>query len=127
MKSNIDKVYSKLPKTELATEKVELAMDFNAILKELQADIKKSNKQEVSLSKLAKSFIDAKSPDRSGLAANREKKVNAFFKDFSKKANELGIDVKTTQFFKEYQLAQDLVDQLKDTAMEVKSIIKSIK
>ena len=132
MKSNIEKVYSRLPKTdlseiELATQKIELAMDFSAILKELQADVSKSNKQQAQLEKIAKQFIAAKSPDRSGVPANRQKKVNAFYKDFEKKAKDLGIDVRTTQFYKEYQNALDLIDQVKDTVMEVKSIIKSVK
>ena len=132
MKSNIEKVYSRLPKTELseielATQKIELAMDFSAILKELQADVSKSNKQQAQLEKIAKQFIDAKSPDRSGVPANRQKKVNAFYKDFEKKAKDLGIDVRTTQFYKEYQTALDLIDQVKDTVMEVNSIIKSVK
>ena len=132
MKSNIEKVYSKLPKVELsevelATQKVELALDFKAILKELESDVAKSNKQQGQLAKLAKSFIAAKNPDRSGVPANRQKGVNAFYKDYAKKAGELGIDVKGTMFFKEYQLALDLIDQLKDTSMEIKNIIKSIK
>ena len=132
MKSNIQKVYSKLPKTdlsevELATQKVELAMDFNSILKELQSDVSQSNKQQAQLEKIAKQFVAAKNPDMSGVPSNREKGVNAFYKDFSKKAKELGIDVRTTMFYKEYQTALDLIDQLKDTVMEVKTIIKSVK
>ena len=47
MKSNIEKVYSKLPKTELATQKVELGVaddiskavtDAKTVLKELSED-----------------------------------------------------------------------------------------
>ena len=136
MKSRLEIILEKLPnqevelsahKIELATQKIELAMDFSAILKELQADVSKSNKQQAQLEKIAKQFIDAKSPDRSGVPANRQKKVNAFYKDFEKKAKDLGIDVRTTQFYKEYQTALDLIDQVKDTVMEVNSIIKSVK
>ena len=113
-------------KTELESQKVELGQEFSSILKDLSKNVSDSNKQAAQMSKLAKSFIQAKNPDRSGVAKARSSKVNSYFKDYSKKASALDIDVKTTQFYKEYQKALDLIGQLEDNANEIKSIIKSI-
>jgi hypothetical protein len=123
-------VFNKLfkeEKTELATQKIELAMDFDSILKDLKKDVANSNKQVAQMSKHAKAFIQAKNPDRSGVAKGRASKVSSFFKDYSKKANDLGIDVKKTMFYKEYLNALDFIGQLNKDVDDVKSILKSVK
>ena len=86
--NNLKKVYKHLNKEELFVQKVELAMDFNSILKEVKNDLSKIEKQASQLNKLASSFAKAKNPDRSGVPQNRRKKIETFFKEFSKKAND---------------------------------------
>jgi len=123
-------VFNKLfkeDKTELATQKIELAMDFSLILKDLNKDVDVTNKQQDLLSKHAKSFIQAKNPDRSGRIKFQSGRVKAFYKDFSKKAADLGIKVESTMFYKEYQQALDLISQLEDNIGEIKGIVNSVK
>ena len=123
-------VFNKLfkeEKVELATQKVELAMDFNSILKDLNKDVDATNKQQAIISKHAKAFIQAKNPDRSGRVKFQSGRVKAFYKDFSKKAADLGIKVESTMFYKEYQQALNLISQLEDNVGEIKSIVNSVK
>ena len=59
-------VFNKLfkeEKTELATQKIELAMDFKTILKGLEKSLQESDKQIAQISKHAKAYIQAKNPD----------------------------------------------------------------
>ena len=125
--SNYKRVLKHLNKEELSKQNVELAMDFSAILKELTNDVSKTRKQSVQLQKLASSFVKAKNPDRSGVYKNRQQKVNAFYKDFSKKAADLGIDVKSTQFYKEFDNALDLLNELRKLSEDIKASIKAVR
>ena len=125
----LSKLYTKQAesKQELSSEKVELAMDFSSILKQLRGDVDKTNKQTAQMDKAAKAFVAASNPDFTGVPSSRAKDVQAFFKDFSKKAADLGIDVKSTQFYKEYQEALDLVSQLEDNAGQYGQLKKLVK
>ena len=120
-------VFNKLfkeEKTELATQKIELAMDFKTILKGLEKSLQESDKQLAQISKHAKAYIQAKNPERKGVGSSN--KVSAFYKDYSKKANDLGIDVKKTMFYKEYLSALDLISQINGNVDKVKTIKKSV-
>ena len=120
-------VFSKLFKpenVELASQKIELAMDFKTILKELEKSLQESNKQLSQISKHAKAYIQAKNPERKGVGSSN--KVSAFYKDYSKKANDLGIDVKATMFYKEYLDALDLISKINGNVDEVRAIKKSV-
>ena len=125
--SNYKRVLKHLNKEELSKQNVELAMDFSAILKELTNDVSKTRKQASQLEKFASSFVKAKNPDRSGVFKNRQQKVTAFYKDFSKKAADLGIDVKSTQFYKEFDKALDLLNELRKLSEDIKASIKAVR
>ena len=125
--NNLKKVYKHLNKEDLSIQKVELAMDFSSILKELRNDLSKIEKQAAQLNKLASAFAKAKNPDRSGIPQNRRKKIQAFFKDFSKKANDLGIDVKSTQFYKEYTEALGMAGRMEKAIDDIKASKKLVR
>ena len=125
--STIKTVLKHLNKEERSVQKVDLAMDFSSILKELTNDVSKTKKQASDLEKFASSFVKAKNPDRSGVFKNRQKKVTAFYKDFSKKAADLGIDVKSTQFYKEFNKALDLLNELRKLSEDIKASIKAVR
>lgn len=125
--NNLKKVYKHLNKKDLSVQKVELAMDFNSILKEVKNDLSKIEKQASQLNKLASSFAKVKNPDRSGIPQNRRKKIQTFFKEFSKKANDLGIDVKSTVFYKEYLDALDTVGKMERALDDIKASKKLVR
>jgi|TARA_B110000908_G_scaffold167424_1_gene220349 t-SNARE complex subunit (syntaxin) len=125
--NNLKKVYKHLNKKNLSTQKVELAMDFNSILKEVKNDLSKIEKQASQLNKLASSFAKAKNPDLSGVPQNRRKKIQTFFKEFSKKANDLGIDVKSTVFYKEYLDALGTVGKMERGLDDIKASKKLVR
>tara|TARA_R110000803_G_scaffold208449_1_gene277127 strand:- start:59 stop:442 length:384 start_codon:yes stop_codon:yes gene_type:complete len=124
IEKRIFEVLFKEDKTELSTQKVELAMDFKTILKGLEKSLSSSDKQLSAMSKHAKAYIQAKNPERKGVGSSN--KVSSFYKDYSKKANDLGIDVKKTMFYKEYLSALDLISQINANVDKVKAIKKSI-
>ena len=125
--NNLKKVYKYLNKEEMSVQKIDLAMDFSSILKELRNDLGKAEKQAAQLNKLASAFVKASNPDRSGVPQNRLKGVESFFKDFSKKANDLGIDVKSTQFYKEYTEALGMIGKLRRAVDDIKASKKLIR
>ena len=125
--NNLKKVYKHLNKEEMSVQKIELAMEFSSILKQLRKDVGESEKQAAQLSKLASAFVKASNPDISGVPKNRLKKVEAFFKDYSKKANELGIDVKSTMFYKEYTEALGMVGKVERAVNDIKASKKLVR
>ena len=85
MKSNIEKVYSKLPKIELATQKVELGLvdDIETIFD----DVVKQNDKIESLAKELRSV--------SVKTAVKIEKMRKMRTQVEAKAKELGVDVDT--------------------------------
>lgn len=119
-------VYSKLFKSEqvdLASEKVELAMDFSAIKKRVDSRLKELNKIHNTFLKLVPKLEEVKKgySQMKGVATFENKEVEKYFKEFDKKAKDLGIDTKTTQFYKEYLDAIDKVEQMEDIIEDLKA------
>jgi len=127
MKSNIEKVYSRLPKTELAKvelEKVELgiAQDLEKKNKDLFNDLKKADESwknyQDYLSKADKPFKEMiKSYNK---LSNTFSSADTISKQFIKAAKELGVDVKNNKDYK------NIEDNLK-TADDVFKTISSFK
>ena len=124
MKSNIEKVYSKLPKTELA--KVELGSLKNlengvkAAKKEIEYLLKEENKLE--------EFIRAANKHRTGLkgrigqSESLYKAIVSDYNDFKSKAKELGIAIGSMPIEKEFNKASS---ELKSVTKTIDSLTKN--
>lgn len=116
-------------KTELATQKVELAMDFSIITKQTDAALKDTGVAAAKLTKAAAAYADAKKAysQFQNVPNGYQKNVDAYYKDYEKKANELGIDVKSTQFYKEYLDVVQKIGQIADNVGQMKESIAAAK
>jgi len=56
-----------------------------------------------------------------------QKNVDGYYKEYNKKASDLGIDTKTTQFYKEYLDVVSKIGQIADNVGQMKSAIDSAK
>jgi len=127
MKSNIEKVYSKLPKTELTTQKVELGVvdDIsngikrgNTILKVLQSTSKELKELDKKLVQTIKSAVKEASKEKSKaekLKKTAEKQAQGMFGVLSKAQNaadDLGVGATSIEGFLELErLALDIDDE----------------
>ena len=122
MKSNIEKVYSKLPKTELATQKVELG--FVDDLKELVTDAKRiislqedgfkwGERAEKEFKEVKKVISDAEGITRGAIrqAANLKKDSDKIFNKIEVSSKDLGINPNS---IKEYDTAIKLINEMFD-------------
>ena len=125
MKSNIEKVYSKLPKTELAeielaTQKVELGLVDD--LKELVTDAKRiislqedgfkwGERAEKEFKEVKKVVSDAEGITRGAIrqAANLKKDSDKIFNNIEVSAKDLGINPNS---IKEYDTAIKLINEM---------------
>jgi len=112
-----------LKKVELSAEKVELKMDFSQIKKRVDSRLKELNKIHNVFIKLLPKIQEVKKGYESLKSTPKfeEKEVEKYFKDFDKKASDLGIDTKTTQFYKEYLDTIDKVGQMDDIVQDLKA------
>jgi hypothetical protein len=122
MKSNIEKVYSKLPKTELATQKVELGLVDD--LKELVTDAKRiislqedgfkwGERAEKEFKEVKKVISDAEGITRGAIrqAANLKKDSDKIFNKIEVSSKDLGINPNS---IKEYDTAIKLINEMFD-------------
>lgn len=116
-------------KEELASQKVELAMDFKVIIKQTDEALKGTSSATEKLNKAAANFNEAKKLFVRYENAPKfyQKNVDAYYKDYDKKASELGIDTKTTQFYKEYLDVVSKIGQIVDNVGQMKTAIVSTK
>jgi hypothetical protein len=113
----------------LASQKVELAFDFSTIIKQTDDALKGTSSATDKLNKAAATFIEAKKAfDRyQKVPATYQKNVDGYYKEYNKKAQELGIDTKTTQFYQEYLTVVSKIGQISDNVGQMKTAISSVK
>lgn len=116
-------------KTELASVKVELAFDFGTIIKDTDSGLKSTSDAVGKLNKAAAAFIDAKKAfsQFQNVPSVYQKNVDGYYKEYAKKAAELNIDVKSTQFYKEYLDVVSKIGQISDNVGQMKEAIASAK
>ena len=133
MKSNIEKVYSKLPKTELATQKVELGVaddiskavtDAKTVLKELKDSNAKTAAADKSLVQTIKSAIkeankiDDKDAKLRSAAGKKTMKYANVLDKAEKAAKDLGVQPTGIAGFLELEkLYVDIEDEADETFM----------
>jgi|TARA_R110001592_G_scaffold180974_1_gene423475 hypothetical protein len=133
MKSNIEKVYSKLPKTELATQKVELGVaddiskavtDAKTVLKELKDSNAKTSAADKSLVQTIKSAIkeankiDDKDAKLRSAAGKKTMKYANVLDKAEKAAKDLGVQPTGIDGFLELEkLYVDIEDEADETFM----------
>ena len=123
-------VFNKLfKKEEIASQKVELAYDFGAIIKDTDSRLKLTGAATEKLNKAAAAYIEAKKAYEmfKNVPAVYQKNVDGYYKEYDKKAIDLGIDTKTTQFYKEYLDVVSKIGQISDNIEQMKSTIASAK
>lgn len=125
-------VFNKLWKsnsTELASQKVELAMDFSKIIKDTDTQLKNTSIASDRLNKAAAAYVEAKKSFEmyKNVPSVYTKNVDGYYKEYDKKAIDLGIDTKTTQFYKEYLDVVSKIGQISDNIDQMKSTIASSK
>jgi hypothetical protein len=113
---------------ELKSDVIELALDFTKIQATIDKELKIMLANDAKLQKIAPAFKAAKESalQYQNIPARQQKDLDAYYKDYAKKALELGIDVKTTQFFQEYLKASQLVGQGADAIENSKLAIKGL-
>ena len=116
-------------KTELASVKVELAYDFGTIIKDTDSRLKSTSDAVAKLNKATAAFIDAKKAysQFQNVPSTYQKNVDGYYKEYAKKAAELNIDVKSTQFYQEYLNVVSKIGQIADNVGQMKSSIDSAK
>ena len=115
---NLNKIISKLPKTELKNEKVELSVvgDISKLSKEITSQIKKTEQEKIKLKEANNRALDV-----------REEGVDVFKRAMSIRedaidgAKTLGVDAKDIKGFKEFD---DNIDVLQN---EYQSLLKMVK
>lgn len=123
-------VFNKLfKKEELASQKVDLAYDFGAIIKDTDSRLKSTGVATDKLNKAAAAYIEAKKAYEmfKNVPAVYQKNVDGYYKEYDKKAIDLGIDTKTTQFYKEYLDVVSKIGQISDNVEQMKLTIASAK
>jgi hypothetical protein len=115
-----DKIFNKV---ELSSEQVNLKMDFSVIQKRVSSRLKELNKTHNAFLKLLPKLEQVKKDYDSmkGVGKFEDKELNKYYKDFDKKASELGIDTRSTQFYKEFLDVQDQVGQINDIIDDLKA------
>lgn len=116
-------------KTELSSVKVELAFDFSTITKQTDAKLKETSSAAVKLNKAAAEYASAKKlyTQFLNVPSTYQKNVDSYYKEYDKKASELGIDTKSTQFYKEYLDVVSKIGQISDNVGQMKEAIASAK
>lgn len=124
-------VFAKLfTKTELASHKVELAVtdEISSELKNIKTFLDNANKADIVIQKSANALNTSFKFYSNNLnaAKNKTKIIDALRIKFEKLGNELGLDVKNTESYKQILLAYDYTSQIDDTIGNMLTAIKSI-
>jgi len=116
-------------KTKLASEKIELGFDFSQITKQTDSALKESSSATAKLNKDAAAFAESKKSFSKfqNVPSTYQKNVDSYYKEYDKKASELGIDTKSTQFYKEYLDVVSKIGQISDNVSQMKDAIASAK
>jgi len=116
-------------KVELASRKIELAYDFGTIIKDTDSRLKSTSDAVAKLNKAAAAYIDAKKSysQFQNVPKVYQKNVDAYYKEYDKKASDLGIDTKSTQFYKEYLDVVSKIGQIADNVNQMVTAISSTK
>jgi len=126
MKSNIQKVYSKLPKQELSAQKVELGIvdEISKQLTQSEQILKKIQSEKNDFLELDKIYKKAESDIAKLLkiySANKKnsssfyKEINKNFNSLYKSAKEIGLDVTSLPAYKDYlQLRKNIDNAIDD-------------
>jgi len=137
MKSNIQKVYSKLPKQELSAQKVELGLvdDLEKAIEKL-SNLRDSsyglNKDVLTLQQKLKPLLQDKKEYTEVLKGNKPfvKKAEAdiikTFNELSKSAAELGISVNKLPVYKKYETSKNLLKEIDGFNKDVNSILEKL-
>jgi len=137
MKSNIEKVYSKLPKQELSAQKVELGLvdDLEKAIEKLsnlRASSYGLNKDVLTLQQKLKPLLQEKKEYTEVLKGNKPfvKKAEAdiikTFNELSKSAAELGISVNKLPVYKKYETSKNLLKEIDGFNKDVNSILEKL-
>jgi hypothetical protein len=127
MKSNIEKVYSKLPKTELATEKVELGVADD--LKKYTKGFDKYKNEGDGLVKRSERLLSELKETQSAIykwsdvGESISKDIIADMNKFEKAAKEIGVDPKSV---KEYAQADKTFTDFAKLEREYQKIAKGL-
>ena len=110
---------------ELSSEVIELKMDFSVIQKRVNSRLKELNKAHNDFLKILPKLEAVKKTydQMKGVGKFEEKEINKYFKEFDKKATDLGIKTQSTQFYKEFLDVQDQVGQIIDIIDDLKARI----
>jgi len=116
-------------KTQLSSKKIELAYDFGTIIKDTDSRLKSTSDAVAKLNKAAAAYIDAKKSysQFQNVPKVYQKNVDAYYKEYDKKASDLGIDTKSTQFYKEYLDVVSKIGQIADNVNQMVTAISSTK
>lgn len=127
-KSVYNRLFSKVEKTELESQKVELGLidDMANLKKSLLKDLAKSNKADEQVKKAAAKLKDASEfwLTNKKFAQNVEKTANKMMDKFEKAAKDLGLDVKGSQASKDFYDILDITSQIQDN---IDSIVSNTK
>ena len=110
MKSNIEKVYSKLPKTELAKVELSAADDLQKIINEFNSFLKKNQNSLKEIQNASKVIKEAKISNDEGYSLRSSSISTA--RKVIKQAKELGINLTDIPVFKEYAGVAAKLDDL---------------
>lgn len=115
--------FGKQKEVELASERVDLKMDFSVIKKRVDSKLKALNKTHNVFIKLVPKLEQVKKEYESmkNVGKFEEKELDKYYKEYDKKTSELGIDIKTTKFYKEFFDVDDQVGQINDIIDDLKA------
>jgi septation ring formation regulator EzrA len=124
-------VFSRLfAKTELASHKVELAVtdEISAELKNIKTFLDKANKADAIVQKSVATLNSSYKffANNQGFAKGRVKVIDGLRNKFEKLGNELGLDVKNSESYKQILTMYDFTSQIDDTLGNMNNAIKSI-
>lgn len=103
-------------------QKIELAFDFSNYIKQADTALKATSVGAERLNKASVAFVEAKKVlfQYEKVADGYLKGVDAYYKNYDKTAKDLGIDTKTTQFYKEYLSVIQTIGQISDNIAQMK-------
>jgi thymidylate synthase len=108
---------------ELSKVDVNLAMDFSSIQKRVETRLKDLNKIHNTFLKIAPKIEEVKKgySELKNVANFEQKEVNKYYNEYDKKAKDLGIDTKSTVFYKEYLDVFNKIEQMEDIIADLKT------
>ncbi len=129
-KSGLEKLSKFEKNVELAEVKVDLAItdDVKSELKVINDVLKRANDADNKIKKLTEQLNAAYKvvAPNTGFAKNKTSKVDGLYKNLDKLTKELGVDIKSTEAFKQLMDAYDFLSQITDAYDNIKVNISSI-